>query len=58
MITLGIESSCDDTSVALVKDGVEVLASLVSSQIEIHRRFGGVVIHSPASLAKRLLASR
>lgn len=43
MITLGIESSCDDTSVALVKDGVEVLASLVSSQIEIHRRFGGVV---------------
>ncbi|MDD3147203.1 MAG: tRNA (adenosine(37)-N6)-threonylcarbamoyltransferase complex transferase subunit TsaD [Candidatus Riflebacteria bacterium] len=43
MITLGIESSCDDTSVALVKDGVEVLSSLVSSQIEIHRRFGGVV---------------
>ncbi len=43
MITLGIESSCDDTSVALVKDGTEVLSSLVSSQIEIHRRFGGVV---------------
>ncbi|NCB38530.1 MAG: tRNA (adenosine(37)-N6)-threonylcarbamoyltransferase complex transferase subunit TsaD [Erysipelotrichia bacterium] len=43
MITLGIESSCDDTSIALLKDGTEVLVSLVSSQIEIHRRFGGVV---------------
>lgn len=43
MITLGIESSCDDTSIALVQDGVKLLASLVSSQIEVHRRFGGVV---------------
>ena len=43
MITLGIESSCDDTSIALVEDGTKVLASLVSSQIEIHKRFGGVV---------------
>lgn len=43
MITLGIESSCDDTSVALVENGTRVLTSLVSSQIEIHRRFGGVV---------------
>jgi len=43
MITLGIESSCDDTSVAVVRDGVAILSSLVSSQIEIHRRFGGVV---------------
>lgn len=43
MITLGIESSCDDTSIALVKDGTQILSSLVSSQIEIHRRFGGVV---------------
>lgn len=43
MITLGIESSCDDTSVALVADGRQILASLISSQIEIHRRFGGVV---------------
>lgn len=43
MITLGIESSCDDTSLALIEDGVRVKASLLSSQIEIHRRFGGVV---------------
>jgi len=43
MITLGIESSCDDTSVALVEDGIRVMSSLVSSQVEIHQRFGGVV---------------
>ncbi|HOY66759.1 MAG TPA: tRNA (adenosine(37)-N6)-threonylcarbamoyltransferase complex transferase subunit TsaD [Candidatus Ozemobacteraceae bacterium] len=43
MITLGIESSCDDTSVALVEDGIRVVSSLVSSQVEIHQRFGGVV---------------
>jgi len=43
MITLGIESSCDDTSIALVENGTRVISSLVSSQIEIHRRFGGVV---------------
>lgn len=43
MLTLGIESSCDDTSVAIVENGTKILISLVSSQIEIHRRFGGVV---------------
>ncbi|HNV69316.1 MAG TPA: tRNA (adenosine(37)-N6)-threonylcarbamoyltransferase complex transferase subunit TsaD [Candidatus Ozemobacteraceae bacterium] len=43
MLTLGIESSCDDTSLAIIEDGVRVRASLVSSQIDVHRRFGGVV---------------
>ena len=43
MITIGIESSCDDTSIALIENGTRVISSLVSSQIEIHRRFGGVV---------------
>lgn len=43
MITLGIESSCDETSVAVVRDGREVLSNEISSQIDIHRRFGGVV---------------
>ncbi|NLM16670.1 MAG: tRNA (adenosine(37)-N6)-threonylcarbamoyltransferase complex transferase subunit TsaD [Candidatus Riflebacteria bacterium] len=43
MKILGIESSCDDTSVAIVEDGVRILGSKISSQIEIHRRFGGVV---------------
>jgi N6-L-threonylcarbamoyladenine synthase len=43
MIVLGIESSCDDTAAALVRDGRRVLASVVASQSEIHHRFGGVV---------------
>jgi len=43
MIVLGIDSSCDETAAALVRDGREVLASVVASQIELHQRFGGVV---------------
>lgn len=42
-IILGIESSCDETAVAIVKNGTEVLANVVSSQIESHKQFGGVV---------------
>jgi N6-L-threonylcarbamoyladenine synthase len=40
---LAIETSCDETSVAVVVDGVEVRAHLVASQVNLHRRFGGVV---------------
>jgi N6-L-threonylcarbamoyladenine synthase len=40
---LGIETSCDETAVAVVQDGVKVLSNLMSSQHEIHGRFGGVV---------------
>lgn len=40
---LAIETSCDETSVAVVKNGREVLSNVISSQIEIHARFGGVV---------------
>ncbi|MFH0993817.1 MAG: tRNA (adenosine(37)-N6)-threonylcarbamoyltransferase complex transferase subunit TsaD [bacterium] len=43
MIVLGVESSCDETSVAVVKDGREVLANVVLSQIDIHKEYGGVV---------------
>lgn len=43
MIILGIESSCDETSIAVLKDGKEVLSNKISSQIEIHREYGGVV---------------
>jgi N6-L-threonylcarbamoyladenine synthase len=43
MLGLVIESSCDETSVSIIKDGREVLANIVSSQIEIHKPFGGVV---------------
>jgi len=42
-LTLGIETSCDETSVAVVKDGREVLSNIIYSQIDIHKKFGGVV---------------
>jgi N6-L-threonylcarbamoyladenine synthase len=41
--TLGIESSCDETSVSVVKNGREVLSNVIHSQIDIHKQFGGVV---------------
>lgn len=40
---LAIETSCDETSVAIVEDGVRVHSNVVSSQVETHRKFGGVV---------------
>ena len=43
IITLAIETSCDETSCAVLKGGREVLSNIISSQIEIHRKFGGVV---------------
>ena len=43
ILTLGIESSCDETSVAVVKNGREVLSNIINSQIKIHEKFGGVV---------------
>ena len=42
-IILGIETSCDETGIAIVADGQEVLANEVASQIDIHKEFGGVV---------------
>ncbi len=43
MLILGIESSCDDTAAAILKDGAEVLSSIVSSQDDIHSKYGGIV---------------
>ncbi len=43
MLILGIDTSCDDTSTAVVKDGSVILSNVVSSQTEIHRRYGGIV---------------
>jgi N6-L-threonylcarbamoyladenine synthase len=40
---LGIETSCDETAVAVVEDGRTVLSNLISSQVDLHERFGGVV---------------
>ncbi|QHW33013.1 tRNA (adenosine(37)-N6)-threonylcarbamoyltransferase complex transferase subunit TsaD [Paenibacillus rhizovicinus] len=42
-LILAVETSCDETSVAVVRGGKEILSNIISSQIETHRRFGGVV---------------
>src|SRR5207248_8754768 len=42
-LTLGIETSCDETSVAVVEDGRKVRANVIHSQVDLHREFGGVV---------------
>lgn len=43
MLTLGIESTCDETACSVVQDGKLILSNVVSSQIDLHRQFGGVV---------------
>lgn len=43
IICLAIESSCDETSVAIVKNGRDVLSNIIATQIDIHKKYGGVV---------------
>ena len=43
ILTLGLESSCDETSAAVLRGGREVLSNIISTQIPIHQKFGGVV---------------
>ena len=43
LIVLGIETSCDETSAAVIKNGREVLSNVINSQIEVHKTYGGVV---------------
>ncbi len=43
IVCLGIESSCDETSVAIVKNGRDVLSNVIATQIDIHKKYGGVV---------------
>jgi len=43
MIVLSVESSCDETSVSISKDGKEILSNIVLSQIDVHKTYGGVV---------------
>src|SRR5258708_5051686 len=43
MLVLGIESSCDETAAAIVRDGRIIESSVIASQIETHKKFGGVV---------------
>lgn len=43
IITLGVESSCDETAVAVIKNGREILSNVIDTQIKIHEKYGGVV---------------
>ncbi len=43
IIILGIESSCDETAAAVVKNGREILSNVINTQVDIHKKFGGVV---------------
>lgn len=43
ILILAIETSCDETAAAVVKNGREVLSNVISSQIELHKLYGGVV---------------
>lgn len=43
MLILGIDTSCDDTSASVVEDGTKILSNIVSSQHEVHRKYGGIV---------------
>jgi N6-L-threonylcarbamoyladenine synthase len=43
MIIIGIETSCDETAASIVIDGSEILSSVVSSQVDVHHKYGGVV---------------
>jgi N6-L-threonylcarbamoyladenine synthase len=43
VIILAVETSCDETSVAIVKDGSKILSNVIASQVEIHARYGGIV---------------
>ncbi|MBE0426490.1 MAG: tRNA (adenosine(37)-N6)-threonylcarbamoyltransferase complex transferase subunit TsaD [Nitrospirae bacterium] len=43
MLVLGIDTSCDDTSASVVENGIKTLSNIISSQIEIHKKYGGIV---------------
>ncbi|MEO6334400.1 MAG: tRNA (adenosine(37)-N6)-threonylcarbamoyltransferase complex transferase subunit TsaD, partial [Pyrinomonadaceae bacterium] len=43
MLVLGVETSCDETAAAVVRDGRDIVSSIIASQIEMHKPFGGVV---------------
>jgi len=42
-LILGIETSCDETSISVVADGTDILSNIISSQVDVHKKFGGVV---------------
>ena len=57
MIVLGVESSCDETGVAIVKDGKNILANLVASSLKFHSRHGGVIPEIASRMQLESIAS-
>ena len=56
ILILAIESSCDETAAAVVKNGRQVLSNVISSQIDLHKLYGGVVPEiASESILKRLI---
>jgi len=43
VLILGIDTSCDDTSASVVEDGIRIISNIISSQTEIHKKYGGIV---------------
>jgi tRNA A37 threonylcarbamoyltransferase TsaD len=43
MVILGIETSCDETAAAVLRDGKEILSNVISSQVDYHKKYGGIV---------------
>ncbi|MCX5903306.1 MAG: tRNA (adenosine(37)-N6)-threonylcarbamoyltransferase complex transferase subunit TsaD, partial [Proteobacteria bacterium] len=43
MLMLGIETSCDETAAAVVRDGKQICANVIASQVDLHKKYGGVV---------------
>ncbi len=53
VLILGLETSCDETSAAVVRDGDVILSNIIASQVELHARYGGWYRSSPAGLTWR-----
>ncbi|MCX5897392.1 MAG: tRNA (adenosine(37)-N6)-threonylcarbamoyltransferase complex transferase subunit TsaD, partial [Proteobacteria bacterium] len=43
MLMLGIETSCDETAAAVVRDGKQICSNVIASQVDLHKKYGGVV---------------
>jgi N6-L-threonylcarbamoyladenine synthase len=43
MLILGIDTSCDDTSASVVENGIKIISNIISNQVEIHKKYGGIV---------------
>ena len=57
-LILAIETSCDETSVSVIKNGNSILSNIVLSQIESHKRFGGVVLKLQVDITLKGLRQR